>query len=607
MADAPVPSGMSGVVGGTVSEFDHGDPLPRVAGRTAEETWQYRHGGHWLGVTSSPADERGVTVWDDGARGGLVYGVVTNRRELGLDSRALFEAVLRRPVRTAARIEGDFLVAALDPRRDRYVLVTDKLGSRSCYVARDHGFQFATAVDALLPYLSDPDLDLQAASDLLLMGHLWGDRTLVSQVRAVRPATVMEVVDGDVTATRYWKPDYSPHPRGEDYLSELARRYEQAAGRYARTLPAGSGIWLSGGLDSRTTAAALLKHGSSDGFDTLVGYGYDANPPTNDNPRIAAEVAKALGIDYHQVPLTGESFAADFERVIEATDGMLRWNTAANLSPSYHVDEDVPVLLEGMQGELVGDHLLRYHLDPARSVTETQLSSESSTTVETVEALLRPEVDPLGTLRDEAMRTTEPTHRGKVMDIHFQNYYARLGLASNRVMLDRGGCRVVQVDGDYLEWCARIPRYYRKGTFPFSHHVFQSDAGGIPYGTSIAKLELCRRVCPALAEVSYERTKLKPARPYPLHVAGFVGNVLAGKLRSKPTYASGQLQDFWVRDEDSVLHRKVVGLVDAAADRDLFDGDAVRSIYERHMRGANLVSLLAHITTLEYWIQHHLD
>lgn len=598
---------MSGLIGGTVTGFRLQESVSDLVGRSQEKSWLYEHGNAGLGLSYTTSDPQGTTVWDDGSSAGVIYGVITNLGELGMTEEDAFNQLLNRPNETARALEGAFLIACYDADTDRHVVVTDKLGSRSCYYTTTDQVCYGTDVDVLLPSIADPKLDHQGVSDMLLMGHMWGERTLVEQVSAMRPATVMEVSNGGVSTTRYWKPDYSPASRGDEYFDELADRYRQAARRFGETLPENAGIWLSGGLDSRTTAAALLGESPDSSPESLVAYGYDANPPTNDNPAIAAEIAETLGIDYKEVPLSAETFGEDLERVIEATDGMLRWNTTANLSPSYHLPDEVPVLMEGMQGELIGDHLLRYHLDDSQSVVDAQLNSEASADVETVEKLLNIDVDPLKTFRDEASRTSERSHRGKVMDIHFQNYYARLGLASNRIMRDKTGSRAVQVDGDYLEWCARIPQYYRKGTFPFSHRFFQSDAGGIPYGTSIAKLELCRRIAPELSNIMYERTKIRPDYPYPIHVGGFVGNVVINRLRSKATYANGQLQDFWIRDTSSYVHRRVTELINDAVERDIFDADAVEAIYTDHMNGENSASLLAQVTTLEYWIQQHLD
>lgn len=598
---------MTGIVGGTLSGSQLKTQTDRVSGRRSEQSWHYESGDCGLGLTACSDDTGGSMVWDDGSKGGVVYGAVTNLDELGWTAATLFERFLDSPAGTVEALDGSFVVAAYEAERDRFVVATDKLGARSCYYTETGDFQFASSVSPLVSAVGDPTVDIQAVNDMLLMGHMWGDRTLVAEIKVIRPATVLEVVDGTVTTNRYWKPDYTPHDGGEAYLDELAARYEQAVARVAGTLPESAGIWLSGGLDSRTTSSALLDNTRSDGFQTLTAYGYDANPPTDDNPKIATKIAQILDIDYEKIPLSATTFGEDFERTIEVTDGLLRWNTAANLSASYRVDRETPVLMEGMEGALVGDHLLRYHFDDSQSVVAAQRNSETSASVETVDRLLTADVDPLQSFKDEAERTAESTHRGQVLDVHFQNYHSRLGLASNHLMRDRGGSRVIQADGAYLEWCAKLPNRYRKGTFPLSERVVQSDAGGIPYGTSIAKLELCRRISPELADVTYERTKVSPSKPYPLHAAGFVGNVVLNRLRQKPTYGSGSLQDFWIRDTDTEIHRRVRALVDDATDRDLFDADAVTSVFDEHMSGANNAAMLAQITTIEYWLQEHLD
>lgn len=586
---------MSGLIGGDIT----GRAL-RVAQETIDcdgsHTERFEHGDNGVAVASDPGDPHGMTTWSDGSRSGVLYGVVTNLDELRIDHEAMFESLFDRPIEVASRLHGSFLIACQSD--DRTLVITDKLGSRPCYCSRSGQFVFATAVTPILNEDVQPVLDLQAVSDMLLMGHLWSDRTLVEEVRSLRPATVLEVVEGDRSATRYWKPTYNEAPPGPAYLDELADRYLQAAERTARTLPEQSGIWLSGGLDSRTTAAAFLSAGGDE--RSLEAYTYDANPPTSDNPKIAAAVAEQLGIGLSEVPLSAETVADCFDRVIESTDGMMRWSTSVNLSPSYHLEPAPGVMMEGMQGGLLGDHLLRSHLRDGRSPIDSQYASEAGASVGMVKEILSPKVDPFGSFKTELRETDEQGTRKQTLDIHFQNYYTNHAATSDRLMRDRFGTRFPHVDGSYLEWCAQLPRAYRKGTFPLSGE-------SVPYGTSRAKLELIRRIDPELSKITYERTKMKPSWPYPLHVAGFVGNVVAGRLRSKPTYGSGQLADFWLRDRDSELHNIVKGLVDDACSRALFNADAVSELFCAHMNGENNVSMLSQITTLERWIATHLD
>ncbi|WP_171006553.1 asparagine synthase-related protein [Halalkalirubrum salinum] len=586
---------MSGLIGGHIT----GQAL-RVAQETIDSddsrTERFEHGTNGVVVTSDPGDPRSMATWSDGNRSGVLYGVVTNLDELRIDHQAMFESLFDRPVEVASRLQGCFLIACFSA--DRTLVITDKLGTRPCYYSRSGQFLFGTAVAPILTEDVTPVLDLQAASDMLLMGHLWGDRTLVEGIQSIRPATVLEVTNGERSTARYWKPRYDEASPGSAYLDELADRYLQATARIGKTLPDQNGIWLSGGLDSRTTAAALL---SADGNDWSLGaYTYDANPPTSDNPKLAAAVAETLNIELSEVPLSARTFADCFGRVIESTDGMMRWSTSVNLSPSYHLEPTPGVVMEGMQGELIGDHLLRPHLRSGRSPIESQYASEAGSSAGLVRELLSPRVDPYGSFRTELHESDEQGARRQILDIHFQNYYTKHTATSNRLMRDRFGTRFPHVDGSYLEWCARLPRAYRKGTFPLTGE-------SVPYGTSRAKLELIRRIDPELSKITYERTKMKPSWPYLFHVAGFVGNVVTGRLRSKATYGSGQLADFWLRDRDSELHDIVKGLVDDACSRALFNADAVSELYSAHMNGENNVSMISQITTLERWIATHLD
>lgn len=592
---------MAGILGGTIDDGALGDRVASLVGDGDEITWQFQRDGRGLGAAHHAVDPAGLTTWEDGARAGVVYGAVTNFDELGRSNVDLFERVLDRPIETAAALEGSFVVACVDSSDDRVVVFTDKLGARPCYYTVDGPLAFGTSLSSLLPSLDDATIDHQAVSDMLLMGHMWSDRTLVEEIRALHPATVLEVDDGERTTRRYWKPSFEEEPPGEAYLTELVRRYRNAARRASSTFPDHAGIWLSGGLDSRSTAAALLQEADSDAFESLHAYTYDANPPTNDNPRIGAEVARRLGIEYTEVPLTAETFGENFERVIEATDGMVRWNTALNLSPTFSIQSPSSIMFEGMQGELIGDHPFRHHLTDFESVVESQYSSDAHADPEMVLSVLDVDVDPFGSFKRERRRTDETELREKVLDIHFQNYY-RGTLSSNAVMRTRVGSRVIHADGDYLEWCARLPHRYRKGAFPMD-----VGDGGIPYGTSRAKLAVIRRLDESLADVTYERTKVKPSWPYYAHVLGFLGNVAAGHLRSKPTYGNGELADGWIRDRGTLVHEKVTELLHDARSRELFDGDVLRDLYDDHMNGANNSPMLAQVTTLEYWFQEHLD
>lgn len=582
---------MAGVIATSGTRLDEEHASEALTGLCSETEATQEAAGITLHARSAISDPEGLHVLSDGERTVLIYGYITSERTE--PDAEFIDELFDTPEPTLAGLEGAFLIVAAAP--ETFLFATDKLGARLPYYTPTHP-AVSTSVAALLPAVSEPTIDRQSVSDMLLLGHLWGDRTLVEEVNAGRPATVYEF-DGEWSETRYWTPSLNSRDVDESYFQELSERYQTAVDRTAETLPSESSIWLSGGLDSRTTSAALSNSLESS-EQTLSGLTYDANPPTGDNLRIAKRVADELGMDQTDVDLSASTFTADrVERVIDVCDGMVRWNTTLNLSAAYNITDRATVLMEGITGELLGDHLLQSHFRKADNVVDSQVMSEASASIDEVQSMLSIETDTLGTLREEARRADEESLWSRILDIHFQNYYSRLAYASNSVMRDVAGSRTPSVDGDLLEWISNLPLEYRKDTFPFTT--------GVPTGTSRAKLDLSRRMNNGVDEITYERTKMAPTKPYLLHVAGFLSNVVYGRLRSQETYGAGQLADLWLRSDTEIAAWAEEYMHDAA-DRDLFTDD-VLEVWTAHQNGENNSPMIAQITTLEYWMQTHID
>ncbi|HKJ57860.1 MAG TPA: asparagine synthase-related protein [Halobacteriales archaeon] len=594
---------MTGIVGGTVD----GSQLSRMIEAMPGEPWygseRFEAGAYGLGMEHhGEKDPLGYTFWRDGRTAGAVDGAFTNLDELGWDVPSVFERLLRAPERTLAALEGPFTVACLDAADDRLLLGTDKIGSRPPYYTTDAGFHFGSGLAPLLTVLDDPAVDVQGVGDLLLMGHMWSDTTIVSGVRSLHPATLVEFRDGELTERRYWRPDYRPSRPTDAYFHELTNAYQGAVDRASRSLSGDVGVWLSGGLDSRATLAELARnHRDGAGFDSLSTFTYDSNPSGVVNPRLASDVARALELPNETVPMTPDRFLDNLERSVDLTDGMVTWATFRNLSSVFDIDgSDPDVMLEGIVGELVGQHLSRYHLGKASSLVESMYHSEASLDAEEVTALLDVDVDPLGSYRREARRIDEDSFEEAVVDAHYQNYYPRLAHASNPVPRSQVGTRVPYADGDLLSVAAKLPTGWRMGSLPFSD-------GELIYGVVKPKIRMMRALDADLADIPYERSRLKPSYPYPLHVVGFFASTALAQLRSKPTYGGRSLVGEWYRSHDRFRER-IDGLVDDACDRPIFDADAVRTYQQRQQRDeADEMDALSSITTLELWLQRHLD
>jgi asparagine synthase (glutamine-hydrolysing) len=603
---------MPGLVGGMVADQN----VDEMTDRLHHEPW---YGSDTFGTDSysigfvhhNERDPAGWTVWNGSRCAGVIHGTISqSEAPHNPDPATIIPAILDDPQDTLASLNGSFVVACVDTAADRIVVGTDKLGTRACYYQLDGQFLFGSQVGALLTQINDPQINVQAVSDLLLLGHLWGTKTLIDGVHALPPATVLEhdAEDGSVTLDQYWWPDFTPAPVGSSqdtgYARELFRRYRQAIREMTTTIDGTAGLWLSGGLDSRAMAAELGRCSAADESDTLEslnGYTYDLNPKGGGNPEIARQVGECLNIPVEEVGVTPDQFLRVVDTAIDVTDGMLRWPSFVNISSVFDIPTELPtVLLEGAaQGELMGHHLRKYHLTAYGSAVESMYRSEQMTDIETVRSLLSDDivVDPLESFRIVAGRSAERSPAQPIVDAHFANYYSRMVCANNPILHTQTGLRVPFAHKEFLEHAARLPIDYRMKTLPFTR-------GKIPYGVTRLKLDHIRALNAGLETIPYERTGVAPSRPWPVHVAGFIAKTGTARLLSPEAYGGARLPDIWYR-EHAEFRRYFDEVLDAACNRSLFNDSMIEQLQQEHLSGDenHMTSILSAVTTLERWLQ----
>jgi asparagine synthase (glutamine-hydrolysing) len=594
---------MTGVVGGIVSKTD----LTAMVGSITHEPWhesdRFEAGEYGVGLVHHDSkDPAGWTTWRDGNRAGVVHGaIIDGEANRGTDD--VLEAILTDPAQILPQIDGPFVIACIDAETDRVVLATDKIGSRPCYYSLTDDLSFGSGLPSLLKGIDSPSVDEQAVSDMLLMGYIWGEKTLIEGIHALPPASMLEYSGGEVSIEKYWRPDFTSLST-TGYISELVTRYRDAIADVSTTMDKTAGLWLSGGLDSRTMAAELQRNaGRGRSFDTLTSYTYDANPPDAGNPELARQVAAALNIEIEQVAMTPDRFLENVEKSIDLTDGMLRWASFMPLTSVFGIESpDLSVLVEGSgQGELLGNHPQRYDLTAFDSAAEAMYHSERIMDGERVKTLLNATIDPHQTFTNAAQRSKTETREETILNLHLQNYYSRMTFASNVIPRSQYGTRVPFAHGNFLDYVTKLPVGYRMRAFPFTN-------GKIHFGITQPKLGLAQALNPELARIKYERTGVAPVYPYPIQVAGFVATTALARLRSQSTYGGQKLFDEWYRENEDI-RSYIDGLIDDACERPLFNADEIRRLQHEHMSGEerHLLSSLSAITTVEQWLQRHID
>ncbi|WP_440008909.1 asparagine synthase-related protein [Halomicrococcus sp. SG-WS-1] len=578
---------MPGITGGTVDRRS----LEAMADSMVHEAWYETDDviGRRYGlatVNHGEKDPNGHTVWSAGRRSGVLHGVISNRKELGMSTGEIFQAVLDRPNTILPRLAGPFVLACAD-QRGSLVVATDKLATRPCYYAADGGFLFGTELKALLTRLRDVQLNIQAVSDLLLTGSVMGRKTLLAEIQSLEPGSYIQYSDGVVSRDRYWTPAFGTAPE-EGYVERTVDRYRESVANVVDTVDGDLGLWLSSGLDSRTMASVI-----ADEVDSFTAFTYGSH--WGKDCAGAEQVADILDVPHHVSEYTPEGCVDAIENGVELVDGMNQWSYYVNLpAATSDVPSNADVLFEACaQGEFFGENYFSFRWD---SPTETLYDLKRQLSAQDVQALLTEDVDPKRSFETLLERSAQRDGKSRLLDVNWQ-LYANGHFRGNKLYRSKAGTRVPFSHGPLLDHLAKLPvQAYQRPTVP----LIESD---IPYGISPLKLQVMRAVGGDVNRIPYDRTGFAPATSNIAHAIGFTTKQAKKRLLG----ARDTMQGKWYRDHPE-MRSFLDELLDAACDRQLFDGDVVRDYQRAHLDGeTDNITAISAITTLEYWRQTQLE
>jgi len=200
-----------------------------------------------------------------------------------------FEACLR-------RLRGMFAFAIWDEVKRELSLARDRLGVKPLvYLAQDGVFGFASEIGGLRALLPGMALEIDpAALDLYFTyQYIPSPRTAFKQISKLPPAHAMVVNDSGIQRLwRYWQVD--THQRstlGYEDACEALREKLLAATAIRMVADVPLGAFLSGGVDSAVTVAAMARMGSGPVHTFAVGFDEQAL----DERPYASQAAAHLG------------------------------------------------------------------------------------------------------------------------------------------------------------------------------------------------------------------------------------------------------------------------------------------------------------------------
>lgn len=215
---------------------------------------------------------------------------------------------------------GHFARIGYDAAGQAWHLWTNRLATLHVYVGQGAGCTAAgTYAPAVAAAASCRDLDWEALRAFFALGFFPNDRTQFERVKIVRPAAhlVFDPSGRICTQTREWAWQHAPeHGRSfDDTVDAFAALFhqvvaEQVSGRRV-AFP------ISGGLDSRSTVAAVLQPGAAAAEVWAYSYGYT---PDSVETRIARQVARAAGLNFSSYTIQPYLFE-HLPAVIDSVEG----------------------------------------------------------------------------------------------------------------------------------------------------------------------------------------------------------------------------------------------------------------------------------------------
>lgn len=223
-----------------------------------------------------------------------------------------------------SRLEGMFAFALWDGARQQLVLMRDRLGIKPLFYAwrGSGGLAFGSEIKAVLAAGEvDTRLDDQAFSEYLWYGNAFEDRTIYRGVRAVPPGHRLIVSEGRGRLETWWRIEewLEPAPRVTDGRAAAVAVREAVDAAVARQLVSDVpvGIFLSGGVDSSSIAASAAMASGKPLASFAVGFDYERG--INELPK-AARVAKHLGLDHHELAVSGAQLREVIIELVRAHD-----------------------------------------------------------------------------------------------------------------------------------------------------------------------------------------------------------------------------------------------------------------------------------------------
>jgi hypothetical protein len=246
---------------------------------------------------------------------------------------------------------GSYLVFAWSREERTWHAWTDRFGTLHAYYAWDgRRAALGTFSPAVAAVASNRTLDWEALAGWFAFGFFPANRTHYTDLCILRPSMHYKFAEDGwlLSQERTWQWCYQPDPKRSynDTVEEFGGIFEKvmrdalAEGRVA--LP------VSGGLDSRSTVAAVSRELAESGRAWAYSYGYTGDSVET---HIASQVARARGLPFQSYTISPYLFD-EMERLLAYTEGFQDITQARQMSVRDEIGSHADSLIAALWGDV---------------------------------------------------------------------------------------------------------------------------------------------------------------------------------------------------------------------------------------------------------------
>jgi asparagine synthase (glutamine-hydrolysing) len=203
-------------------------------------------------------------------------------------------------------ITGMYAVALWDAKRQRLILVRDRMGQKPLYYSVSNGrLVFGSEVKSLLrSSFVKADIERSALRDYLALGYAPSPGTMFAGIHKLPPASTLIWEQGAFRIQSYWQiPSVIDTKRSEkDWSESIRSELERAvADHMISDVPIGA--FLSGGIDSSAVVALMARHSSRPVNTYSIGYTGGSTESYYNELSFAKQVAERFGTHHTEIPV----------------------------------------------------------------------------------------------------------------------------------------------------------------------------------------------------------------------------------------------------------------------------------------------------------------